>query len=73
MTAYVNAAINYKNPNNRWNFLGTYYKKSYVVDGVVVDVFNIDTNVADVHGKNTYGYINIKFLKNEFILQIRHE
>lgn len=59
---YMLAAKNYKSPNNnRWKYEGPYYKNAYTADGVSIEVFTIDTNVADVHGLDQiccqcYGY-----------------
>jgi len=53
----------YKSPNNdRWQLRDHYYVESVEKDGVSVDIFNIDTNLADSHGAmqiccQCYGYV----------------
>ncbi|TMW64177.1 hypothetical protein Poli38472_014294 [Pythium oligandrum] len=52
----------YTSPNNnRWILKDHFYKYSIEKDGVTMDIFNLDTNDADVHGADQvccqcYGY-----------------
>lgn len=72
MLKYLNLKFSlqqeYKSPNgDRWQLRDHYYVESVEENGVSVDIFNVDTNLADSHGAmqiccQCYGYVKKKGL-----------